>query len=362
MAELKKLKISFVLPTLSYLPNGGFKIIYEYANRLTSKGFDVSLVHPYQIKPSSNLGEKFLNHLKFLKTRVAKKLNTGGWFPLNPIINNLLVSGIINNNIPDADVVFATAWQTAKPVMNLDRSKGKKFYLIQSLESWAGPKNEVIDSWKFPMKKVVISKWLLEFAKSIHESAEYIPNGLDFDKFGVDLTPEKRNKKTVLMMVSNSQVKGSKYGIAALCRLKESIPDLEVNLFGAGEYEHTLPQWMRFYKNPTQDSLRRLYNNSSIFLSPSLMEGFPLPPAEAMMCGCAVVASDIGGHREYIVNEKNALLFSPKDINKNVELLLRLIENDEYRCIIAHEGLEDIQKFKWEDSVDKFIKFISRNS
>ncbi len=347
--------ISFVLPTLSYVPNGGFKVVYEYANRLLKLGYEVNLIHPnitygnQNIKASNGTAQS----IKYFKRKMFRHRFTGNWFPIDNNVKNYFVRDIKEKYIPDSDIIVATGWQSAKPVMSLSASKGIKFYFIQSLETWAGPEEEVIESWKYPMHKIVISKWLLDYAYSINETADYVPNGLDYSVFNMDEKPEKRNNKSILMLVSNNKVKGTEFGLKVLNEIKTICPEVELLLFGADYFEKPLPEGAKFYLNPSQKALRRLYNKSSIFLSPSLIEGFPLPPAESMMCGSALVASDIGGHKEYAVDGKNSLLFPPMDINGASQAIRRLIEDNNMRISLANQGYIDIQKYNWNDSVCK---------
>lgn len=349
------LEITFVLPTLSYVPNGGFKVVYEYANRLFEIGHKVNLIHPNIVEYAKDLnGSKGrFSNIKFLIRKIRKKNYTGYWFPIDRNIKNFFVPTLAEKYIPKSDIIVATGWQSAKPVMSLSASKGIKFYFIQSLETWAGPEEEVIESWKYPMHKIVISKWLLDYAYSINETADYVPNGLDYSMFNMDEKPEKRNNKSILMLVSNNKVKGTEFGLKVLNEIKTICPEVELLLFGADYFEKPLPEGAKFYLNPSQKALRRLYNKSSIFLSPSLIEGFPLPPAESMMCGSALVASDIGGHKEYAVDGKNSLLFPPMDINGASQAIRRLIEDNNMRISLANQGYIDIQKYNWNDSVCK---------
>ncbi len=357
----RKTHITFVLPSLSYVPSGGFKIVYEYANRLNKIGYKINLIHPNIVEYDLS-GKKNINisdRVRYYYRRLKENRITGSWFPIDKNINNYFIPEINDQYIPNSDIIIATGWQTAKPVLDLDKSKGKKFYFLQSLENWAGPEKDVINTWKYPMHKIVISKWLLEFADSINEKADYIPNGLNYDLFTMDVIPEHKKKNSILMMVSNSNVKGTKYGLDALLKLKEIESDVDVTLFGTDNYEYELPAWIKFNLNPSQELLKYLYNSSSVFLSPSLMEGFPLPPAEAMMCGCALAASDIGGHKEYAVNEKNSLLFRSKDINDTLDVLLKYIYKDELRCKLAYQGNKDIQNYKWDTSVNSISELFS---
>ena len=110
--------------------------------------------------------------------------------------------------------------------------------------------------------------------------------------------------------------------------------------------------------NVSEGKLVQIYNSVSIFLSSSLAEGFALPPAEALACGCAVVATDSGGIREYAEHGKTALLSPPGHPEALAQNLLRVLEDDGLRMQLAKQGHEKIKEFTWERSTDLLEKFL----
>lgn len=54
-----------------------------------------------------------------------------------------------------------------------------------------------------------------------------------------------------------------------------------------------VPHNVRLIGYVSDEELMVLYRHASVFVYPSLYEGFGIPPLEAMMCGCPVVVSDI---------------------------------------------------------------------
>jgi glycosyltransferase involved in cell wall biosynthesis len=72
--------------------------------------------------------------------------------------------------------------------------------------------------------------------------------------------------------------------------------------------------------------LRELYNRASIFVAPSRTEGWGLTGCEALLCGAALVATDIDGHREFAFDGQTALTSparSPERLAENVNRLLK---------------------------------------
>lgn len=139
-----------------------------------------------------------------------------------------------------------------------------------------------------------------------------------------------------MMLYSEEERKGTMYGIEAFIALKEKLPDLTVTLFSVYKRPRDLPGWIQFYTRPS--NLPELYNQHAVFFSPSLGEGWALPPAEAMACGCAVVCTDIGGHADYAFHDQTALLVeskNPADMELKLEQLLT--DNDK-RIRLAING------------------------
>jgi glycosyltransferase involved in cell wall biosynthesis len=236
---------------------------------------------------------------------------------------------------------------------------GKKLYLIQHLETWLGSVEQVMATWKAPLEKIVIARWLEAVAHELGESCNYIPNGLDFTKFGCDLRPEDRSPMRTAMLFNHSLPwKGSADGLSALVSLKEKYPGLEAEFFGINERPSDLPDWIIYHKTPAQEELRRIYNRASIFLAPSHSEGWGLPPCEAMMCGAAVVATDIGGHREFCEDGNTALLVPAENPKAIAEAVEKLMNDSDLRLKMARSGHLSIQKFTWDAACDAFERVL----
>jgi len=166
-------------------------------------------------------------------------------------------------------------------------------------------------------------------------------------------------------MFSPTEWKGSYDGISALLIAKEKFSNFSAVLFGVSARGKGIPNWIEYIRNPPQEYLvREIYNKCSIFMAPSWSEGWALPPAEAMACGCAVVATDIGGFKDYAIDMKTAILSPPRDPEKLAQNLLNLLENDELRIQLAEEGHRMISTFSWDNStllLESFIrKYVSK--
>jgi glycosyltransferase involved in cell wall biosynthesis len=354
--------ITFILPGWSiHKPIGGFKVVYEYANGLSERGHSVNIVHPLLLLPDNTTAKQKVKTFAF---RMAKhflgndKIN---WFRVSPKVNILIIPSLREENIPKGDVVIATAWQTAEWVNLYSQDKGGKFYLIQHYETWSGPEERVKATWKMPLKKIVIARWLMEKAKRMGEEVTaYIPNGVNFKHFSIRVPIEKREPAKVCMLYDPSTWKGPKDGIEALNMAKDRFPLLSAIFFSKYPRGSDVPIWATFYKNPSQAKIPQIYNNCSIFLHSSWSEGWSLPSAEAMACGCALVASNSQGILDYAIHQKTALVSEIKNPTGLVENILKLVKDNNLRISLAKRGNEYIQRFTWESAVSRFEEVITQ--
>jgi glycosyltransferase involved in cell wall biosynthesis len=358
-ATPKSRTVTFLQPGSGTWPNGGARVVYEYANGLAQRGWQVRVVHPYLLSSEQidQAGASFIHRgrrwLGYQRRRTNYRPDR--WFDVDPKVQLLWTKTPYACLLPASDIWVATYWYTAKWVASYS---GRRVYLIQHLETWAGPEADVLATWKLPLRKIVISRWLEDVAHNLGESADYIPNGLNFQVFGLDIPPEDRDPHTVAMMYHASDWKGSADGLVALRKAKVRVPMLKAHIFGVSSPPPDFPSWAEYHRNPPQRKLREIYNRAAIFLSPSWTEGWPLPPAEAQQCGAALVATDIGGHREYARHEENALLSQPKDADALAANAVRLLGDQELRLRLALQGHDNIQQFTWNRAVTRFASVL----
>jgi L-malate glycosyltransferase len=358
-------RLTFLMPCYPWVPMGGFRVVYEYANQLVGRGHEVTVVHPQRVKFGPQERLSLFQKIKDLtRARQNKDIKPViNWQTLDPRVKLLFVPDTEPSNVPEGDAVFGTAWNTVASILRYDESKGMKFYLIQGYETFRGPKELVDETWRAPVNKIVIAKWLLALGENIGAGhLEYIPNAVNHDRYKI-LAPIASRAKQVAMLFSHSAIKGSKEGIAALEMAKQKHPDLSAVFFGTGRDAEWIPKWVQYYRNPPQDVIvREIYNKSRIFLNASWTEGFALPPAEAACCGCAIVATDSGGIpglHDFIQNGETGLLSLPKDSKTLGENLCRVLDDDNLRVKLAEAGGHRLRALTWEKNAQSMEAFIA---
>ena len=357
-------RIAFLLPRSGVTPIGGYKVVYEYANRLAADGYEVELVYPaYVARFQQSLLVTCLKWSKSLITflyRRWKGYSGRQWFPLHERIKEHWVWSLVEKRVPLADVYIATAVQTSR---YLERYVGilpeRKYYFIQGFENWGSNTSEhVMESYRYPMRKIAIARWLVERVESCGESCALIYNGFDFDYFKREIPCSDRDKFRIAMMYHALETKGCADGFKALEIVKARYPQIEVSIFGATPRPRHLPKWYHYVQRPDRQTHNRIYNEAAIFIGTSWSEGWGLTVGEAMMCGAAVACTDNPGYSELARNSETALVSPIKNSQALAENIIRLLEDDELRCRIAEAGYRNIQQFTWEASYPKFRSLI----
>ena len=94
------------------------------------------------------------------------------------------------------------------------------------------------------------------------------------------------------------------------------------------------------------DDLRALYSSCTVFVYPSIYEGFGLPPLEAMACGAPVIASNIATFQETLGSA--AQLIEPSDVEALARSIVEILDDEDRRRALSRRGLEQAAKFSWE--------------
>jgi len=103
---------------------------------------------------------------------------------------------------------------------------------------------------------------------------------------------------------------------------------------------------------PASD-LAYFYQNASLFVYPSFMEGFGIPPLEAMKCGCPMLASNTSSLPEVV--QYKEMMFDPKNTRKIEKKCLKILKDPVFRMDNLAKGANNVKRFNWKESAKKLI-------
>lgn len=166
--------------------------------------------------------------------------------------------------------------------------------------------------------------------------------------------------KFVLAVSSMTPNKNYSLIVDAMQRLNR--PDFLVAIAGgqnASVFGSTnVPQFpfVRTLGYVTDGELRALYENASLFLYPSLYEGFGIPALEAMASGCPVIASNSASVPE--VCEDAVSYVSPHDAPGLSQEITELMADAAARERLAEQGKRRVQRYSWDECARLNVQYV----
>jgi glycosyltransferase involved in cell wall biosynthesis/predicted ATP-grasp superfamily ATP-dependent carboligase len=216
------------------------------------------------------------------------------------------------------------------------------------------------DTKNFLMSRVGVKK---EHLTTIH-------NGIDINTYSC--APEAKEARNgarggkcgpVIGTVGNLYpVKGQTYLLKALPMVIKSFPNVTCMIAGRGELlgqlkaeaaELGLDGKVKFLG--FRDDIPELLQELDIFVLPSLSEGLPLSALEAMAAGKPVVATDVGGTHEAVIDRHTGLLVPPEDPQALSEGILCLLRQPELAKIFGDAGRKRVEQiFSLETMIKRY--------
>ena len=345
------MKICFVLPRYVRTAVGGYKIVFEYANRLCKRGHRVCIV--------------FINKDTFKQYRMHKVVGVLAsniitqieprWFPLDSRVKKVSGRGpSANSEIQKSDVIIATASDTVSYVWEKAKNK-KTVYFIQDYETWRMKEKALQETFNELDMNIVISGWLKrkvdQYAKT---ESILIPNSINTEQFQCKVQYSERQNHSVAFLYHEGERKGIQYTLQVVERLKYRYKDLKVYAFGVFSNHGNLPNYINYTYRATPEQIEEICNSVRVFISSSIGEGFGLTGLEAMACGAVLVSTDYGAIHEYAEDGFNSLLSPVKDIDRLEENVVRVFGDEELGKILSEKGNITAKNHSWEHAVDKF--------
>lgn len=348
------MKITFVLPKVSRYAVGGYKMVYEFANRLCKKGHFVNIIYINDdFMAKFNLPRLIRKQIAWIYSKYEPS-----WFPLD---NNVVKVSSFENDIDHklidkTEVVIATAAQTVQVVENMFNCK--KLYYIQGYENWEMSEKQLYETYRNTMHKIVVANWLKKVVDeySPNESV-VIKNPIDGSVYKIKRKYYDRNPYSIALLYNELPTKGFTYAFEALNKLKVIFPQLTVQMFGRKKYPDKLPKWITYTQNASQEKTVEIYNSSRVFINAPIEEGYGLTGLEAMACGCLLVSTRYNGVLEY-ANDETAVLVPIKDTMSLVKAVKLIFENEVLYNDIRHKAIEQVLHFSWDNAVMQLERLI----
>ncbi|MDL2214580.1 glycosyltransferase family 4 protein [Dysgonomonas sp. OttesenSCG-928-M03] len=193
---------------------------------------------------------------------------------------------------------------------------------------------------------------------------EAIPNMVPF------YPDEKSNceQKQIISVGRLTFIKGYNLLIDAWSKIAQKYPDWQLFIYGEGEDRLLLKREIGKKRLDSSVSILSAshnidakYLNSSIYVMPSLVEGFGVVLTEAMACGLPCISFDCPtGPAEIITHGEDGLLVEYKNTDKLAEAISFLIEEKSLRKEMGENARENVRRFSPERIMPRWISLFQQ--
>jgi len=307
----------------------------------------------YQIS-TSRIQKNTKQVLKKMKLFNNEEFNTilqiGAWYYLEGYKNKLLVSyhdaniGTFVNN-PYYNLPFISNREITK-IFQLERKIYNRSDIIFTFSDWL--KKTFIKYFEIPESKII------SIGAGINIEEKYLPTS-DYKK--------EYNNKNILFIGKEFERKGGLILLEAFKQVRMEIPDAKLIIIGPTQKikMEGVVELGYLSKNKESDikKLVNSYQNSSVFVLPSLYEPFGISFLEAMAFKLPCIGTNNCAMPEIIDNEINGLLVEPNNVQQLADSIILLLKEEN---ICKEFGTNGFKKYKnnftWEIVSKKMLDII----
>ena len=202
-------------------------------------------------------------------------------------------------------------------------------------------------------------------ARLLEGKAHVVAPGVDLGQFSPNgSAPHERSVLYVGRMERSSLWKGVRHLIDAVPLVLRSVPDLTVDLVGAGDDVPSLRHYasskgleriVKFHGALDGPELVERYRRASLVVLPSTLaaESFGMVLLEAAACGRPAVASRVGGIPSAVLDGETGLLVPPGDVGALAEAVTTILNDDDFARSLGRRAAERARaEFSWDARVD----------
>ena len=357
-------KILFAINKLGI--GGAERLVVDQINALDRNEFEPYLLTLIPEPENSILSEVTLPSEQKLYIPVQGMLDIGSIFKIKKIIKDNNIDIVISNLfLANTIVRIASILAGVRDIFSYEHS------IYSDKRMWQRVADKMLA--RFTKKIFVGAKDVKHFTvkqEGIREDKFVINyNAADFKRLNIS---KEKNRDTrekfgvpqdAILIVATGRLieqKGHTYLIKALQKINQD--DVYCLIFGQGVLKERLESQIQESGLGERVKLAgivpmdEILSSADIFCMPSLWEGLSVALVQAMAAGKAIVATNVSGTNEAIVDNENGLLVEPKNSSVLVGALQKLISDAELRERLGSNARSLSVRFSIEENVSRLVK------
>jgi len=192
-------------------------------------------------------------------------------------------------------------------------------------------------------------------------------NNFDLCNLGVDLNifnprhkvVKKLSEYKVGFFYYNHPRKNPRFIEEVVKKITEKNSNLDVLIFGNGFKNFS--KKISVIEDLTEIEYAKKIASLDLFVYISRIEGFALPPLEALASGVPVISSDVGAVRKYIEHNRNGLIIANSITAEEVcSLIFSLLNDEKLKSRFRNRGLSTSKEWTWAKTCASYIKVFDK--
>lgn len=201
-----------------------------------------------------------------------------------------------------------------------------------------------------------VSRETKEFYEKMGITVSYIPNAINIGEL-----PKEKNRLYEKQIIFVGRLSAEKGILELLAIVPELRQDVHLIILGSGPEKDAVIKTAKKYKNlhymgyvPKEKAIP-LIRGSDILIQPSLTEGMSTTILEAMACKTPIIATNIRGNKEILLDNETGILVQVGDTKKMVGAILDLLLDDVKSTKLKSNAFKEIQKYDWSNIGPQYI-------
>ena len=180
-------------------------------------------------------------------------------------------------------------------------------------------------------------------------------------------TEAKANPPIISYVGRLMKYKNAQFIIAAMPRLRELIPGIQLKIAGNGDFRTKLEQMVeelgvkdsvQFLGYISEEEKRDLLSRSTLFINPSFKEGWGINNIEANLCGTISVSNNVAGLKDSVVNGVTGILYENDDPEGFCQKVAAIIQDKERLAKLEENARQRALGMSWDAMTDKMQKAV----
>src|SRR5206468_1813098 len=245
------------------------------------------------------------------------------------------------------------------------RPGDRGYYLTQDIEESYCPTPAAaavaLGTYQLGLQPITEGLWVREqLRKRFGLDSVFVSIGLDFDLFQPRLVMRDPNRILIQARTWSgggevgARLKGWDTARDTTLRCHQLNPRTTLTTFSI-EDRYPFPRELPHlhFQCPSDEKLSELYSQAGVYLMTSNHEGFGLTAAEAMACGCPVVATLAQGNEEFCIDGVTALTAPAGDVQQLARKCRELQSDPRFARALGQGGRSYILNYTWDRVVDR---------